>query len=615
MGSELLGSLESELARELLLRALKIAQSEWKAKEKAAIVVVELLESHTLAIIQAAAYIRQRFCSLEQYPTIFQQQKEQLMKFHSPQNLSVYSNVYATFEVSAEYIQKSDNLDALSLLHTLAFIHNSEISETIFQRASNYAFEIRNGCKQDGREIYSLSMSHLERVPGYNQRGSLHWRKACAILESLSIVTMDEDNDSITLSMHSLVHAWAKQRQDQQTRCRMWQSAATILTLSCEGHYRFDPIFRTLQIHVRSCVNHEIEDYTQSMSEMEAAQIFFQLAYFLYRTDDAASLSLLVQSIRSRLENRNDIHQEIILEIKIFIGRVLQSEGNYAGAVDFYNEVFMSRAQTLAEDHPDRLGSQLSLATAYRSNGQIVKAIELLEHVVKIRNNLDEADHDRLSSQRELASAYMHNGQIIKAVKLLEHIVQIQNNLGNDHPDQLSSQHVLAIAYRENRQYDKAIELLEQVVEINADTLTENHSDRLCSQHELAVAYRDNREYDKAIELLEQVVEIQADILAKDHPERLTSQHELAVAYRKNKQYKKAIELFEQVVEIRVDILPKAQFSRLLSQHELAVAYRETKQYNKAIELFEQVVEIRVDILTKIIFFDFFRNMSLLLLI
>lgn len=231
VGVETLGGLEPEFARKLLIKASFTPESRWKEKEKAAMTVIQTLDSHTLAMIQAGALVRSNLCSFEEYPTIFQQQKEQLLKFHSNANVSTYGNVYTTFEVSVEYLRKSDlleGLDALAFFHTLAFMHNSGISEALFQRACEYASELRGTGTSDDEEVLSLTIRHIARLPEYAQQGwsslqdRLQWRKACAILKSLSIINMQEDNNCITISTHSLVHTWAKERQDHQSRCQAW---------------------------------------------------------------------------------------------------------------------------------------------------------------------------------------------------------------------------------------------------------------------------------------------------------------------------------------------------------------------------------------------------------
>lgn len=551
VGSEILGGLEPELARKLLLRTASISESRWEAKEKAAMAVVEILGSHTLAIIQTGAFIRQKLCTLEEYPTIFQQQRAQLLKFYSNQNLSVYRNVYTTFEVAAEYLQKSKRpecLDALNFLHTLAFMHNSEISEIMFQRASEYASELRDTGTNNDKEALGLSIHHITRLPDYAQQkwsslqDHLPWRKACSVLESLSIITLrDDDEGSKAVSVHPLVHVWAKERQDRQTRCRAWQSAATILALSCQGWYDYCSFFTFLQPHVRACVNHEINDYTQHMSDMEAAQILFQLAYVPYIMRDDLWFTSLVQRIRLRLQDRFGANEKTTLQIKIFTGRVCLQQGKYGEAIDNFKEVVEGRSRAMDENHPDRLASQRELAIAYQRNGQIGQAMTLLKHIIKVEEKLAEDHPKRLTSQYELATAYRENGQISQAIILLEYIIKIQEKLAENHPQRLASQYQLAIAYRTNGQIGQAIILLEHIVKIEKD-LAEDHPDRLASQHALANAYRVNGQINKAIILFEHIVKIEEN-LVENYPDRLISQHALADAYRANGQVDKAQEI------------------------------------------------------------------------
>ena len=501
VGSETLGDLELEDARELLLQATSIAESRWKEKEKAATAVVKILGLHTLAIIQAGAFVRQKLCTLEQYPTLYQQQKEQLLKFHSKQHVSTYGNVYTTFEVSVEHLEDSqlqEHVDALNLLHILAFMHNSGTPETIFQRASEYASELKEMGTDNDEEPLSLSARHVVRLPDYAQQawsillqGRLRWRKACAILESLSIITVHEDEDSITISAHSLVHAWSKERQDYQSRCRAWQSAATILALSCEGHRRFDSFFFVLQPHLQACVSHELEDYTRSMSDLETAQLLFQFADVLYSMNEQSSLSLLVQRTRKRLQDRYAADHEIAIEINVFSGEVSRQQGHHGEAVELLEQVVQVR-EKLAEDNPSKLASQHKLAHAYQKNGQLNEAIQLLKHVVKIKKaTLDEDDPDRLTSEHELGHAYQEKGQVDEAIEILQHVLKFRKaKLPEDHPSRLNTSHNLAEAYQAKGKVDEAIEMLEQVVKIRKAKLSEDHPYRLASQRSLADAYR-----------------------------------------------------------------------------------------------------------------------------
>jgi hypothetical protein len=50
-------------------------------------------------------------------------------------------------------------------------------------------------------------------------------------------------------------------------------------------------------------------------------------------------------------------------------------------------------SNSLAEDHPHRLASQHTLAGAYRADGQVGKAVKLLEHAVAVREKVLAEDH------------------------------------------------------------------------------------------------------------------------------------------------------------------------------------------------------------------------------
>jgi hypothetical protein len=68
---EALGGLEEDDSKELLLKASELAPDSWPSHDDQAKEVVRLLGSHTLALIQAGAYISQGHCQLQQYPEVY----------------------------------------------------------------------------------------------------------------------------------------------------------------------------------------------------------------------------------------------------------------------------------------------------------------------------------------------------------------------------------------------------------------------------------------------------------------------------------------------------------------------------------------------------------------
>jgi tetratricopeptide (TPR) repeat protein len=89
---------------------------------------------------------------------------------------------------------------------------------------------------------------------------------------------------------------------------------------------------------------------------------------------------------------------------------------------------------------------------------------------------------DRLASQHALGIAYQSDGQIKKAVALLEQVVGVEEwTLAQEHPLRLVSQYNPAIAYQANAQIPQAVELLKHVAAVGSRTLREDHPDRLAS--------------------------------------------------------------------------------------------------------------------------------------
>jgi tetratricopeptide (TPR) repeat protein len=256
------------------------------------------------------------------------------------------------------------------------------------------------------------------------------------------------------------------------------------------------------------------------------------------------------------------------------VGQCLRMDGRIREAVKWLEECCWSTSE-LDENDRNRLRSEHALAIAYEADGQVQKAVELMEHVVSVREKVLVEEHpNRLASQHELAAAYQADGQVQKAVELMEHVVAVQEkSLAEEHPDRLSSQHALAIAYQADGQVQKAVELMEHVVAVQEKSLVEEHPDRLASQHALAIVYQADGQVQKAVELMEHVVAVQEKSLVEEHPQRLSSQHALARAYQADGQVQKAVELMEYVVAVKMQVFREDHPLRLVSMRVLKDMY------------------------------------------
>jgi tetratricopeptide (TPR) repeat protein len=335
------------------------------------------------------------------------------------------------------------------------------------------------------------------------------------------------------MSLHLMVHAWARERVSRPGEA--WTDVASILALSAEGRTSWQPFTSQLVLHQEANFTIWKDVGESNHDQWDLCRIWHAYAWQMCQAKSIDMLRICFQLLK---QTRDLCH-------------------------DHLEQPAVTRAQYL-------------LGIGYRANGQISKAVETLEHVVKVREKLAEDHPDRLVSQHALAGAYLANGQISKAVETLEHVVNVQEKLAEDHPSRLASQHALAGAYLANGQISEAVETLEHVVKVR-EKLAEDHPDRLASQHELARAYRANGQISKAVETLEHVVKVQ-EKLAEDHPSRLASQHELARAYRANGQIAKAVELLKPVVLIKQRKFRVNHRSRTVSEDLLALLISEVEK-------------------------------------
>jgi hypothetical protein len=146
-GAKTLTQLEIDDAVELLFKASNTPKSDRTEKQGDAEAVVKLLAQHALAVIQAGAYISQGYCTLKEYIERFRRKRDSLLRFGKIQASSRSGNVYATFEISAQFLEESKSTNqayanALELLGVLGHLYFTGVPQAMFTCAWKYAQNI-----------------------------------------------------------------------------------------------------------------------------------------------------------------------------------------------------------------------------------------------------------------------------------------------------------------------------------------------------------------------------------------------------------------------------------------------------------------------------------------
>ena len=311
VGNDHYERLSQDTAIDLLFKACHNEGSARSEHEDHARAIVELLGCCALAVIQAGAAISQGLCSLERYRDIFRVQRQGLLECFPKQARSEYGGVYATFEVTARYLEDRDDQiakDALQLLNFHAFMHFSDFPEEAFEEAWKNSTDedvVTSDLLSDGEEdIGNLAPWHVSHLPTFlqnimhnNNLDTLRLHKARSLLASLSLVTFDSVRGMTR--MHPVTHFWSRDRlrgPDLSTNARV--NGFVVLSLSIGDPYTADPspLTRQLQSHIES-IAHSLNERDVPVCDFRLQQSIYRLCCVLNRLGYGSGLFELLRMI------------------------------------------------------------------------------------------------------------------------------------------------------------------------------------------------------------------------------------------------------------------------------------------------------------------------------
>ncbi len=174
----------------------------------------------------------------------------------------------------------------------------------------------------------------------------------------------------------------------------------------------------------------------------------------------------------------------------------------------------------------DLLASMQSIiADVFKALGESEKEFELCETVYMYRReSLGEEHPETLRSQVSLASAYAELGELQKALELLEQVYPVLCRVnGEEHPTTLSALGSLAMTCWKLRDNERARTYAEKAYALSCKTHGKEHPHTLTALHNLAVICWDSNDRSEALSLMEQAYSLRRKILGEEHPDTKNS--------------------------------------------------------------------------------------------
>ncbi len=525
VGSNELECMDPLDAASLLLQASKSGNPESDTSKALATQIAETLGYLALGIVHAAALIRQRVCGLEDYIEVFSKHRRRLLS-NSSGHLSHHEcDVYATWNVSWEAIQKLGNTMstiALELLNIFACFHFGEISEKIFSSALKWKLGRDPRCLS--QEWFGGMLARLQLYDGTSQAWDpLRFQEAVSLLCAFSLVSYDKDESR--LSLHPLVHAWARDRLGEDEFAEWSTKSLILLTASIDpavSSYRME---MQLLAHIDACsqesgnLNSLDDDDLKTRLVAESACVrLYQSHHQIHKARDLALRAVELSVMRWTYLNVSTLCSI----------RFLADQFRAMGEVDRALQAYRDIAGFVEKMPPQKFPEEILELELLRQQGychyarhRFDKAIECLELVLKTRvEEIGKEDSRTAFAMAVLVECYWEIGRKEECVKLGEEAFSLSKKIrGEHHPGTLVSAQWLARHYKEAGEASKSVDLLQWMSIACLSPDYPKTSRNLNILHTLVLNFYGLGQKDKARDLAAMLALSSEEILGREHPQ------------------------------------------------------------------------------------------------
>jgi eukaryotic-like serine/threonine-protein kinase len=234
----------------------------------------------------------------------------------------------------------------------------------------------------------------------------------------------------------------------------------------------------------------------------------------------------------------------------------------------------------------------LSLALA--DSGKPDRAIELLVPVYDFqKKHLEKNAEPFTQTANNLGHALMAAGKMESALPyMLEAFEGQQERFGPQDPRTMISKSNVAVIYLKLNQPQKAFPLLEEVLEHRKQVLGENHHETLVAENNLAGVYMTSGEREKAIETLSGLLPRLETQLGPKHLTTLGVRYNLGGGYMSTGRHREAVDIFVAYAEDMTKLVGPTHSSTLKARTNQAICLEQLEQHSAARDIFQELVEI-----------------------
>ena len=526
----------------------------------------EAVDGLPLALDQAAAFIEEKPSTLEEYQTLYQSARKELLKRRGTL-ANDHPSVTVTFSLAFDKVAGANPASA-DLLRVCAFLEADAIPEEIFSE----------GATELGEAIGSAVESPL----GLSD----------AIEESGRFSLLLRNPEARTLSLHRLVQEVLRAEMDEGT-ARMWAERAVRAVNEAFPaiEYANWPLCDRLLPHAQTLARF-IDELGFEFSE--AARMLNQAGYYLRERGQYAEAEPLYRRALAIVEKAVGPEHPNTAASLNNLAALYDSQGRYDEAEPLYRRALAIREKARGPEHPNTAASLNNLAELYLSQGRYAEAEPLYRRALAIVEKALGPEHpDTATTLNNLAALYDSQGRYDEAEPLYRRALAIREKArGPEHPHTATTLNNLAGLYLSQGRYDEAGPLYRRALAIREKALGPEHPDTGQSLNNLALLYDSQGRYAEAEPLFQRALAIVEKALGPEHPDTATSLNNLAGLYRAQGRYDEAEPLLQRALAIWEKAVGPEHPDTATSLNNLAGLYDSQGRYAEAEPLYRRALAI-----------------------
>jgi tetratricopeptide (TPR) repeat protein len=523
------------------------------------------LEHMPLALVQAAAYIRERWprCSVQQYLEEYRQsdsRKTSLLNHeagHLRRDEAASNSVLITWQLSFDYI-RSRRQSAADLLSLMSFFDPQGIHEGLLRSQTNTANE---------------TVSTVNMNSGFDDD--------VLTLRDYSLITVTKNAN--TFEMHNLIQLATRKWLENHGEVDKWrgQFIFKLCAKMPNGEHENWEKCQALFPHAKVALAQRPKD-KESLKEW--ALILYNAAWYAWqrgRVGEAVNMSVISAEVRSEILGEGSVETLSSVEM---VGLAMSLGGRWKEAESMNRETLAWKEKVLGPNHLNTLVSMNNLADVLNSQGKYEEAELMNRQALARMEKVLGPDHPlTLTSMGNLALVLDGQGKYEEAELMnRQTLARKEKVLGPEHPDTLTSMSNLALVLNSQGKYEEAELMNRQTLARREKLLGPEHPDTLTSMSNLAGVLDRQGRYEE-VELMDrQTLARKEKVLGPKHPDTLTSMSNLALVLNSQGKYKEA-ELMNRQTLARIEkVLGPEHPDTLTSMSNLALVLNSQGKYEEA---------------------------------